>query len=127
VAKNWYAYYSKQLLPNYDKTYDYQSGWRFTNWDKFGFLSRSIYQAGVFIYGKEKMDNFSFRYWALGFNKYYSMFSFFGFLLFSSIIIVPILKKRKPIPYLFQKKYLVGLYKNLNILLQTSGFKEQKR
>ena len=123
VANNWYAYYSKQLPLKYDKTYDYQSGWRFTNWDKFGFLSRSIYHTGIFIYGKEKMDNFSFRYWISDFSKYYSILSFFGFLLFSSIIIVPVFKKN----LYFFKKTSIFLNENLNILPEASGFKQQKR
>jgi hypothetical protein len=94
VANNWDKY--KQQVPsNYDMAYNYQSGWRFTNWDKFGFLSRSIYKAGVFIFGKTKMDNLSVHYYYLGLSKIYFLFALLGFLILSFIIFRGFLRERK--------------------------------
>ena len=58
VKKQW-----KQLigdLPDeYDQKYNYQQGFRYTNWDKFGLLTRSLYRIGKFVH--LSVDDFSFR------------------------------------------------------------------
>ena len=81
VAGNW-NYYAKNLPPDYDTSYNYQGGWRYTNWDKLGFITRAIYKTGCFFAGKEKMDQISLRYYILGFSFYYGMFSIIGALFF---------------------------------------------
>jgi hypothetical protein len=48
------------LLPTeYDMKYNYQEGYRYTNWDKLGVLSRGVYSTGKLI--GLPMDTFSFR------------------------------------------------------------------
>jgi hypothetical protein len=72
VAKRWNEYYKKNLPVNYPLTYDYQNGWRFTNWDKYGYLSRGLYNILSFA-GVNQLDNFSFRYYIYGYNRYIAM------------------------------------------------------
>jgi hypothetical protein len=45
---------------SYQKAYRY-SGIRYTNWDKYGWVSQSIKKLGDLIVGKEAMDTFSMR------------------------------------------------------------------
>ncbi len=48
------------LLPsNYPEKYNYQQGLRYTNWDKFGLFTRTIYRVGKFLH--LPMDTFSYR------------------------------------------------------------------
>jgi hypothetical protein len=48
------------LLPTeYDMKYNYQEGYRYTNWDKLGVLSRGVYRIGKLM--GLPMDTFSFR------------------------------------------------------------------
>lgn len=103
VASNW-GYYSKNLPKEYKSEYDYQSGWRYTNWDKFGFISRGIYNTGVFIFGKSRMDNLSVHYYYLGLSKIYFISSFLGFLLFILNPIRHLLKHRKLLAKKLQRK-----------------------
>ena len=79
VYKNWYTYYSKRVPPTYQELYNYQYGWSFTNWNKFGVVSRSLYKALCFVIGKDRVDTFSLRYYTQGYNKFFWTFSFIGF------------------------------------------------
>jgi hypothetical protein len=79
VAANWNNYYRYHLPAKYVPDYNYQYGWTFTNWDKFGSFSRGIYHVLCNMIGKEKVDNFSFYYYVKGFSKYYMLLSFFLF------------------------------------------------
>jgi hypothetical protein len=72
VAKRWNEYYKKNLPENYHLIYDYQNGWRFTNWDKYGNLSRSLYNLLSYA-GVTHLDDFSFRYYIYGYNRYISL------------------------------------------------------
>ncbi len=103
IAKNWHTFHSNHLPQGYDKKFNYQSGWRFTNWDKFGFVSRSFYYTGIFIWGRSKMDNLSMRYWLLGLSRFYSLISFLGFVLFLLIAFIPSIEKRKSLVLHLQK------------------------
>lgn len=94
VANNWTAY-SQRVPANYPPEYNYQSGWRYTNWDKLGILSRTIKSMGIFFYGKQKMENLSVRFYLLGRIKYYSLAALLGCLFFSLVVIIPWYKKRK--------------------------------
>jgi hypothetical protein len=69
VAKRWNEYYKKNLPGTYPLIYDYQNGWRFTNWDKYGNLSRSLYNILSYA-GVTHLDDFSFRYLIYGYNRY---------------------------------------------------------
>lgn len=80
VAKNWYSYYSHYLPSSYPKYYNYQYGWSFTNWDKFGWFSRGIYKMSCTIFGKQKVDRFSFHSYLMGSNKFYLLSAFGSFL-----------------------------------------------
>jgi hypothetical protein len=60
VEKHWKMYKST-LSPQYDKKYNYQEGYRHTNWDKLGFITKSIYHIGSFVIGKAAMDLVSLR------------------------------------------------------------------
>jgi hypothetical protein len=48
-----------KLPAEYDVKYNYQQGFRYTNWDKLGFVSRAAYALGKLI--GLPMDTFSFR------------------------------------------------------------------
>jgi hypothetical protein len=80
VSKNWYSYYSQHLPANYEPAYDYQYGWSFTNWDKFGSFSHGIYKILCFVFPKARVDTFSFRYYTQGYNKFFIVFAFIGFI-----------------------------------------------
>lgn len=70
VSKSWFAYYIKHLPSNYPIEYNYQYGWSYTNWEKYGSISKDIKKGLVFIFGKERINNFSFRYYIFGYNRY---------------------------------------------------------
>jgi hypothetical protein len=70
VAANW-PYYQRHKPYQYRNSYNYQNGWVYTNWNKFGFLSRGIYKAGVLIWGKEKMDLFCLRFYLISATRDY--------------------------------------------------------
>ena len=95
VANNWEKFYSKHLPSGYKPEYNYQAGWHYTNWNKWGLLSESCYKIGSFLLGKNKMDNFSMRYYLLGSNKFYSAYSFSGFLFLVSLVVAPMFKQKK--------------------------------
>lgn len=95
VSKNWYNYYIKQVPTSYNPSYNYQSGWRYTNWDKFGDLSRTMYKIGVLFFGKERMDNYSFADHFTGLSRNYFLFSFIGFLAFTTYLFVELIKRQK--------------------------------
>ena len=59
ASKTQGQYNISQLPADYDMKYNYQQGFRYTNWDKLGPLSRGIYQLGKFC--QLPMDAFSFR------------------------------------------------------------------
>lgn len=94
VAKNW-SYYVKQVPPNYNHNYDYQSGWRYTNWDKLGIISRGIYKVGVKIFGKERVDNYAFTDHFSALSRNYFILSFLGFILFTSFLVWELYKHQK--------------------------------
>jgi len=60
VCKDWHKLI-KYLPSNYNLQFDYQEGYRYTNWDKFGSVSRFAYRISCRFFGKEKVDNFSLR------------------------------------------------------------------
>jgi len=60
VVKNW-QFYDSKVPTQYKKQYNYQEGYRHTNWDKLGFISMSIYKAGCILMGKKSMDLISLR------------------------------------------------------------------
>jgi len=69
VKKMW-PQLIQQLPAEYDKKYNYQEGYRYTNWDKFGAITRTAYKVGKVM--DLPMDTFSFRgvfirqhYWKL--------------------------------------------------------------
>ena len=95
VANNWNNYYRYQVPQNYNLKYNYQEGWRFTNWDKFGSLSRGIYKIGVSIYGSEKMKNYCFASNYSSLFRTYFVVSFLGFLIFTSFLIKELFLKKQ--------------------------------
>lgn len=72
VSNKWEEYYKKNVPDNYPQIYDYQNGWRFTNWDKLGAFSHGIYSA-LSKLGFKELDNFSYRYYIMGYNKYIAL------------------------------------------------------
>ena len=60
VESNW-AKFDTLLPPKYAKKYNYQQGYRHTNWDKLGFVTQGIYHLGCFVMGKQQMDLVSLR------------------------------------------------------------------
>ncbi len=69
VAKYWNSYYKHHLPQRYVPAYNYQHGWKYTNWDKLGFLSKAFYNTSVFFIGKNRTDNISLHYYIVKLNK----------------------------------------------------------
>jgi hypothetical protein len=65
VSAHWSTYYSKHTPANYKPSYNYQQGWRHTNWDKLGVVSRSAYKILTLVIGKDRTDALSFRMWII--------------------------------------------------------------
>ena len=61
VSAHWPYYRSRIADAGYRDEYDYNQGYRFTNWDKFGPLTRGIYASFSFFGGKEWADTLSLR------------------------------------------------------------------
>lgn len=61
VAAHWSYYRSRITDPEYQDAYDYSKGYRFTNWDKFGPVTRGMHATLAFFGGKEWADTLSFR------------------------------------------------------------------
>jgi hypothetical protein len=83
VRTHWNSYYSKHIPKNYKPAYNYQQGWRHTNWDKMGVVSRAAYKILVFTIGKDKTDALSIRMWIIDAYRVQSILAF----LFSGICI----------------------------------------
>ncbi|AXY77114.1 hypothetical protein D3H65_25420 [Paraflavitalea soli] len=71
VQSDW-AYYQKQVPPNYDMAYRYE-GVRYTNWDKVPLLMPLLKNVMYWTMGKEKTDGYSLR--TLGLKKYNVLFN----------------------------------------------------
>jgi len=69
VSRYWNSYYKLHLPARYEKTYDYQNGWKYTNWDKLGPISKAFYKTSVFFIGKQKTDRLSIHYYIVRLNK----------------------------------------------------------
>lgn len=65
VHSNWSTYYGKNLPANYNPAYNYQQGFRHTNWDKYGFVSRAVYRFMTLTIGQKKTDALSLRMWII--------------------------------------------------------------
>lgn len=76
VRSNWNSYYALHLPTRYNSAYDYQQGFRHTNWDKYGFLSRAMYGVLVFAIGQEKTDALSMRMWIIDPYRVQSVLAF---------------------------------------------------
>lgn len=72
IKNNWHSYYKKTLPVNYPRIYSFENGWSFTNWNKYGVFSKNIRKLLVFLGGKKTIDNFSFRYYIFGYNRFIS-------------------------------------------------------
>lgn len=69
VSKYWNSYYKHHLSAHYEPSYDYQEGWKYTNWDKLGAISKAFYKTSVFFIGKKRTDNISLHYYIVRLNK----------------------------------------------------------
>ncbi len=76
VRAHWNSYYSKHTPADYNPSYNYQQGWRHTNWDKYGVVSRAVYKVLVFTIGKDKTDALSLRMWIIDAYRVQSMIAF---------------------------------------------------
>jgi hypothetical protein len=65
VSEHWPFYRARITNEQYKDEYDYSKGYRFTNWDKFGFATRGIYASLSFFGGKDWADTISFRRYIL--------------------------------------------------------------
>ncbi len=83
VRAQWTTYYSKHTPANYNPSYNYQQGWRHTNWDKYGVVSRSAYKILSFVIGKDRTDALSLRMWIIDAYRVQSVLA----LLFSALCI----------------------------------------
>jgi hypothetical protein len=76
VSAHWSTYYSKHIPANYKPSYNYQQGWRHTNWDKLGVVSRSAYKILTLVIGKDRTDALSFRMWIIDAYRAQSILAF---------------------------------------------------
>ena len=76
VRAHWNSYYSKHTPSDYNPSYNYQQGWRHTNWDKYGVVSRAVYKALAFTIGKDKTDAMSLRMWIIDAYRVQSILAF---------------------------------------------------
>jgi hypothetical protein len=90
-VKNEWDYFKKQVPAKYDKQYDYQEGYRLTNWDKLGFISRFFYSTGIAICGKQTMELFCIRVYLLDIYQ----IQFFISILISAFFVFLIYRKTK--------------------------------
>jgi hypothetical protein len=76
VRAQWDTYYAKYMPSNYNPSYNYQQGWRHTNWDKYGVVSRSAYKILTFVMGKDRTDALSLRMWIIDAYRFQSTLAF---------------------------------------------------
>jgi hypothetical protein len=76
VMAHWATYYAKHTPANYNPNYNYQQGWRHTNWDKYGVVSRSVYKILSFLMGKDRTDALSLRMWIIDAYRVQSILAF---------------------------------------------------
>ncbi len=76
VRAHWNSYYSKHTPSDYNPSYNYQQGWRHTNWDKYGVVSRAVYKVLIFTIGKDKTNALSLRMWIIDAYRVQSMIAF---------------------------------------------------
>lgn len=69
VSRYWNSYYKYHLSAKYQPSYNYQEGWKYTNWGKLGFISKAFYKTSVFFIGKTRTDNISLHYYIVRLNK----------------------------------------------------------
>jgi hypothetical protein len=93
VHKHWNAYYAKHLPAQYNPAYDYQQGYRHTNWDKYGFVSRAAHRVLAFTMGQEKADALSLRMWII---DPYRVQSFLAFLVSAICLVMIVLGLNRP-------------------------------
>ena len=75
VQKNW-PYHRRHVPKEYNTIYDYQGGWRHTNWDKYGFMSRFVYRVLCWTLGNDKANLLSARMWIIDPYRVQSIVSF---------------------------------------------------
>ena len=87
-VKNNFAYYSKQLHPEYPKIYQYQDV-RYTNWNKIPVLSPLLKKTLDIIYGEKRANQFCLRKYVIKFYLlwYYVFLSLFAYCAGMGIII----------------------------------------
>lgn len=64
VSQHWERYRS-QLPSHYNPNYNYTEGYRFTNWDKLGVVSRAAYRVGAVLFGDARMKQVCLRMWVI--------------------------------------------------------------
>lgn len=81
VSKYWNSYYKHHLSANYNKSYNYQMGWKYTNWDKLGVMTKLVYKTTALFIGKEEADKLSLRYFVIRMNKAFVFMAAAGFII----------------------------------------------
>ncbi|OSZ81706.1 hypothetical protein CAP35_00100 [Chitinophagaceae bacterium IBVUCB1] len=81
VAKYWGSFYAAQTPIKYTKLYDYQHGWKYTNWGKLGFLSKTVYKITELFIGTERTEKLSIRYYMIRMNHATVLLAAGGFVL----------------------------------------------
>jgi hypothetical protein len=68
IMENW-SFCSKQMPGDYSMKFKFL-GVRYTNWEKLGFLSKSVYKGISLFYGKEYADSVTLRPYFLSMYKF---------------------------------------------------------
>lgn len=77
VAGHW-SDFKAQLPAKYNPDYSYQEGYRFTNWDKLGPVSRGAYRLGSWFFGEAAMKQVCVRMWVIDPYKTQGILAFLG-------------------------------------------------
>ena len=77
VTQHWNQYQG-QMPKNYNWDYNYQEGYRFTNWDKLGVVSRAAYRVGAVLLGERVMKQVCVRMWVIDPYKTQGILAFLG-------------------------------------------------
>ncbi len=103
IMENW-SFCSKQMPSDYSLKFKFL-GVRYTNWEKLGFVSESIYNSIAYVFGKDYADSIALRPYFLSMYKFVTLFLIYiygTFLVFKYVI--PRLDWKNKLIYFFKKQ-----------------------
>lgn len=83
VSSHWAYYQARITNPDYRPEYEYSQGYRFSNWDKLGFVTKGIYSGLRWVGGKQWAESLSVHQ--------YIMDTYFNGFIFSALYVLAFL------------------------------------